>query len=126
MRVNDMSNNQRRVDELAAWAESDEPTVRPGATVLRGDAAQAAARALMQDATADDPSGRDMVARIARRGRPRLNPDLDPGQAGPLWNIRMPIDLDTAMRAQASTEGRPLSEVVRQAAAEYLATHHTH
>jgi hypothetical protein len=119
-----MTDDQRHVDELAAWAESDEPTVRPGATVLRGEAARAAARALLEEATADDPAGRELVERVRGRGRPRLNPSLDTGQSGPLWNIRMTVDIDAAMRAQAKSEGRPLSEVVRQAAAEYLAAHH--
>jgi hypothetical protein len=64
-----------------------------------------------------------MVERVRGRGRPRLNPALDPGQSGPLWNIRMTVEIDAAMRAQAKREGRPLSEVVRQAATEYLTSH---
>ena len=117
-----MSDDQRHVDELAAWAESDEPTVRPGAKILRGDAAVAAARALLEDASADDPAGRELVDRVRGRGRPRLNPDS--GQPTPVWNVRMTVDIDAAMRAQARREGRPLSEVIRSAAAEYLAAHH--
>jgi hypothetical protein len=36
----------------------------------------------------------------------------------------MPISLDPAMREQAKSEGWPLSEVVRQAAPQYLTAHH--
>lgn len=108
---------------LMAWAESDAPTIAPGAPALRGEAARGAARALLEAATADDPANRALVRRVAKRGRPPLNPELAPGQAQPTWNIRMPMDLDAAMRARAKAEGRHLSDVVRQAAAEYLAAH---
>jgi hypothetical protein len=117
------SNEQLREAQMMTWAESDAPTVRPGTPVLRGEAARKAARALLEEATNDDPPNRELVRRVARRGRPPLNPDLAPGQRQPTWNIRMPADLDAAMRARAKAEGRRLSDVVRQAAAEYLSAH---
>jgi hypothetical protein len=117
------SDEQLHEAQMMAWAESDAPTVHPATPVLRGDAARQAARALLESATSGDPQNRELIRRVARRGRPPLNPDLAPGHRQPTWNIRMPADLDTAMRARAKAEGRHLSDLVRQAAAEYLSSH---
>lgn len=69
-------------DDLAAWAESDEPLIRPGATILRGEAARAASHALLEAATEDDAEGRELV-RTATKGRPTLDPHA-PSGASPL------------------------------------------
>jgi Ribbon-helix-helix protein, copG family len=108
-------------DDLAAWAASDAPTVRPDATIYRGDAARAASRALLEEATEDDAAGRELL-RTATRGRPTLDPHAPTGES-PLWQVRAPKSLDQALRDLAKSEGRSFSEVVRTAAAEYLATH---
>ncbi|MFS0700274.1 ribbon-helix-helix protein, CopG family [Cellulomonas sp. 179-A 4D5 NHS] len=117
-----MSTEEDREAALSAWAASDAPQVHPGATTHRGEDARAAARALLEGATEDDPEGRELVRAARGRGRPRLNPDLEPGE-GPVWTVRTPVELDAAMRARAKAERRPLSEILRQAAAEYLAVH---
>jgi hypothetical protein len=108
---------------LSAWAESDAPQVHPGATMHRGEDARATARTLLEDAIEGDPAGGELVSTPRGRGRPRLNPELGPDERQPTWNVRMPLELDTAMRARAKVEGRPLSEVIRQAATEYLDAH---
>lgn len=109
-------------DALAAWAESYTPTLDPTNPPLRGADAAAAGRAMLEAATEDDPAAREQVRRAARGGRPSLDPQT-PGQVSPQWQVRAPRSLDTAMRAQAKAEGRSLSDLVRDAANQYLATH---
>ena len=109
-----------RYDDLAAWAESDEPAIRPDAVVHRGEAARDASRALLEAVTEDDPAGRETLRRAAR-GRPALDPATS--GASPLWQVRAPASLDQALRAQATAEGRTLSEVLRDAATAYLTEH---
>lgn len=114
---------QNHYDALADWAESDEAAIRPRDKVERGTPeGHARVRAMLYDATEDDPQGRALVERVARMGRPTLDPDA-PGAHSPQWQVRAPRPLDTAMRAQAKAEGRSLSAVVRDAASQYLATH---
>lgn len=108
-------------NDLSEWAESDEPTVRPGAKILRGEDARAASRALLEAATEDDPEGRALV-RGAATGRPSLD-SAAPAGTSPLWQVRAPKSLDVALRELAKAEGRSFSEVLRAAATEYLATH---
>jgi hypothetical protein len=107
-----------QTDALAAWANSDAPTVRPDAAVLRGDAARQASLALLLEATEDSPEQHETVRRAA--GRPALGGSSAAGPS-PLWSIRVPPDLDRAFRQLADRQGRDLSELVRQAAAAYLA-----
>ena len=110
-------------DALADWAESDEATIGPGDKVERGTPeAHARVRVMLYEATEDDPQGRALVEKVARMGRPTLDPDA-PGAHSPQWQVRAPRSLDTAMRAQARAEGRTLSDIVRDAATQYLATH---
>ncbi|MBD3780829.1 MAG: hypothetical protein IE923_16395 [Micrococcales bacterium] len=115
-----MTRDDERPGTLGEWAASDEPAVRPGAEVLRGAAARAASRALLEEAAADDAASRALVER-SRPGRP----PLEEGGVGPspTWRYRVPRSLDQRMRAQAAAEHRDLSEVLRSAAAEYLEAH---
>lgn len=110
-----------KYEQLAEWAESDAPTVRPDAEVHRGiPESRAAVRAMLDDA-AETAAEVDLVER-ASGGRPSLAADRPAGKS-PLWQIRAPRSLDEALRARADAEGRTLSEVLRDAASEYLATH---
>lgn len=110
-------------DKLAQWAESDAPSVRPGAVVRRGTPkSRAAALAMLQEAAGDDPAGSDLLERSSGAGRPSLAAN-GPAGTSPLWQIRAPRDLDAALRARADAEGRSFSEVLRDAATEYLAAH---
>lgn len=106
-------------DALAAWAESDAPTLHPGAVVHRGDAARAASRALLEDAAETDDE-REAIER-AKGGRPRLDPTAKPGKNSPMWNVRAPETLDADARARAAAEGKDLSALVRDAVQAYLA-----
>jgi hypothetical protein len=108
----------KKHDDLAAWAESDAPQVRPGAVVRRGQAARDAAAAIL-GAAAEDAADVAVIER-ARGGRPSLAADAPKGTS-PLWQVRAPEGLDAALRAQAEAEGRSFSEVLRDAAREYLA-----
>jgi|SRR5689334_3246892 Ribbon-helix-helix protein, copG family len=114
-----MNTNEDRSAELAAWAESDAPTVQPRTRVERGEAARESARAMLLAAAGDDPEARALIRRL-EPGRPGLDP-TDPG-AAPMWKVRAPRALDEAMRERAAAEGRSLSELLRDAAAQYLAS----
>ncbi|MCL2780859.1 MAG: hypothetical protein FWD74_05115 [Actinomycetia bacterium] len=110
-----------RYESLADWAESDDAVIRPGQTIERGSAeGRARVRAMLYEATEDDPAGRALVEKVARMGRPTLDPDAPRGPS-PQWQVRAPQSLDTAMRARARAEGRSLSDVVRSAATQHLA-----
>ncbi|PJI91039.1 ribbon-helix-helix protein, CopG family [Luteimicrobium subarcticum] len=106
--------------DYEAWAaqiETDQRPARPSSKALRGDAARAYARDLLAD-VAETPDEITAVERTA--GRPSL--DTSPGPS-PMWKLRAPKDLDTQVRALAAAQGRSVSEVLREAASEYLARH---
>lgn len=115
-----MTIDQKRYADLAAWAESDEPTVRPDAKIERGTPASRAEVTAMLLESADTDEDRAMIRRTA--GRPTLDPHAPTG-ASPLWQVRAPKGLDQAMRQLAHAQGRSFSAVLRDAAEEYLATH---
>ena len=114
--------DDERYTELAAWAESDAPTVRPGARIHRGSAALTAGRALLEDAASDDPASLALLQR-AGAGRPPLDRTDAGAGPSPVWNLRAPRALDTAMRDLARAQGRQLRDVLRDAAEEYVAAH---
>ena len=106
--------------ELMRWAESDEPTVRPGTVVKRGSQGRDEVHDMLM-AAANTDEERDMIRRTAG-GRPTLDPDADSGPS-PLWAVRAPQSLDTAMRSLARQQGRSFSAVLREAAQDYLTAH---
>lgn len=110
-------------EALAAWATSDAPTVQPGAEVHQGTTeSRAAALAMLLDA-ADAPADVATIERVtAVGGRPSLAAGR-PAGTSPLWQVRAPRELDAAMRARAADEGRTFSEVLRDAASQYLNAH---
>lgn len=110
-------------EELARWAESDAPEIRPGAVIHRGTPeSHAATRALLEDSLDITDSVTAELVRGSVGGRPSLAADRPAGKS-PLWQIRAPQALDDALRARADAEGRSISEVLRDAATEYLAAH---
>ena len=109
----------REAAEAAAWAESDERTIRPGAKAQRGtEETRAATRAMLTEAAADDPESAELLARVAG-GRPSLG-GTSPAGASPMWKVRAPADLDAAARQRAEAEGRSFSDLVRDAVTSYL------
>ena len=114
-----MTTDREYHEELMRWAESDEPTVRPGTVVRRGPEGRDEVHAMLMDAASTEQE-RDMIRRTA--GRPALDPDA-PGSPSPLWAVRAPQSLDAAMRSLAQRQGRSFSAVLRDAAQDYLAAH---
>ena len=109
----------REAAEAAAWAESDERAIHDDAKVQRGtEESRAATRAMLTEATADDPASAELLAR-ATGGRPSLG-GTSPTGASPMWKVRAPADLDAAARQRAQDEGRRLSDLVREAVTNYL------
>ena len=115
-----MTIDQKRYADMAEWAESDEPTVRPGVKIERGTPTGHAEVTAMLLEAADTEEDRAAVRRTA--GRPTLDPHA-PSGVSPLWQVRAPRSLDQAMRQLAHAQGRSFSAVLRDAAEEYLATH---
>jgi len=113
-----MTIDNKRYAEMAARFEADESPVRPGATVQRGAEAREEARTILLEA-ADTETEREHIRNLG--GRPALDPDAD--GPSPLWAIRAPQSLDTAMRTLAQKQGRSFSAVLRDAAQDYLAAH---
>lgn len=107
-------------EALAEWAESDEPTIRPGAAMHRGTPERHAAMLALLEAAAETPGEKALIDR-ARRGRPPLDPRATPGTTSPMWRVRAPEALNAAARARAASEGRDLSALVRDAVQAYLA-----
>lgn len=107
-------------DALAAWAESDEPTIQPGTTMVRGTPETHAAMRAMLEEVAETDEEKALLASV-RRGRPSLDPSAKPGTTSPMWRVRAPEDLNAAARARAEAEGRDLSSLVRDAVQAYLA-----
>ena len=114
------TNHQTDYDALAAWAESDEPTVRPGTKMVRGTPEGHAALRAMLEEGAETEEEKALLASV-RRGRPSLDPSAKPGTTSPMWRVRAPEDLNAAARARAEAEGRDLSALVRDAVQAYLA-----
>ncbi|MDR3202028.1 MAG: ribbon-helix-helix domain-containing protein [Bifidobacteriaceae bacterium] len=52
-------------------------------------------------------------------GRPSVDSDHAAGPS-PLWSVRVSKTLDQRTRHRAAFEGRPMTQIVRQAVAEYL------
>ncbi|PFG33037.1 hypothetical protein [Sanguibacter antarcticus] len=116
------TNPETDYDALAAWAQSDEPTIQPGTKMIRGTAADHDALRAMLEAGAETEEEKALLAR-ARRGRPSLDPTATPGTTSPMWRVRAPGPLDARARARAEAEERDLSALVRQAVEEYLTNH---
>lgn len=114
------STNTAEETALEQWAASDEPTVRDDAIVTgpTEEARDAMHQILMGAAF---PEQKEDIERAAKGGRPRLSP----GEGrSPLWRVRVPEPLDKDLHAAAEAEGRNFSDVLRDAAEEYLDHHH--
>lgn len=106
-------------EALARWAESDEPQIRPDAVIEKAtDEGRAEVLRMLQEA-ADTPAEQEAV-KAAAGGRPRLGAA---DEYTPTWRVRVPVSLDRALRARAAKEHRPYSELIREAADEYLRAH---
>ncbi len=95
-------------DAAADWAEK-EMTLKPSsATAPRGTAA------------AD--LGRGLIAR-ATGGRPALDPSAYPGKHSRVRQVRLPADLAGRLDALARAQNRRVSDLMRDALADYISTH---
>jgi len=117
-----MENDTEKYEALAAWAESDAPTIRPGAVIRHGSPElHAEMAAMLAEVVADDPESAAALERVTG-GRPTLAAGAPAGDS-PAWRVRVPRTLDEAVRARAAAEGRKISAVVREAVEEYMARH---
>ncbi|MFZ4892969.1 hypothetical protein ACL9RL_00805 [Plantibacter sp. Mn2098] len=112
--MSDMSKEeQARFAQLSDWAESD--AVFDGmthATVQHGDG-DSPGRALLAAALGSESA----VDRAL--GRPTLDQGR-PSGVSPVRHVRLPVELDEALKARAAAEHAKPSEIVRAALVAYL------
>lgn len=89
-----------------------------GGTVHHRAAAAAHGRALPEQA-----AGGPAEFEKALRGRPSIDPDAGPGEHSRVRQVRLPAAQNEQLDAVAASEGRRPSAVIRDAVAQYLATH---
>lgn len=100
--------DEKDYDAAAAWAEHDMIVKRGAASTLRGAAAAA--------------EGRELIER-SQGGRPSIDPAAAPGQESPVRQVRLPRALDEGLEALAESQHRTASEIMRDAISDYLAAH---
>jgi hypothetical protein len=109
---------EHEYEQAADWAEND-MTLKPrSATALRGSAAAELGRGLLSRATG---------------GRPALDPSSCPGEHSRVRQVRVrqvrvrqvrvPADLGARLDEVARAQNRRVSEVMRDALADYISTH---
>lgn len=103
--------------ELAARAEAGALLPKKG-TVRRGPAAAAAAQRALIDAAGTNDL--ESAVRVAK-GRPRLDATAP---ASHVWKVRPTPFLDEQVRLVAQERGISISQVVRDAVAQYVQTPH--
>jgi len=105
--------------EISGEAMLDALLETAPATILRGEAASAAGRALLQNAGLDTDA---FLAQASKGGRPRLDGGpTGQGARAPRVNVSIPPDIDERLEERAAQTGVSRSQLVRQALAAYLA-----
>ncbi|MGL4173651.1 MAG: ribbon-helix-helix protein, CopG family [Actinomycetota bacterium] len=94
-----------RYAALADWAEHDMTIATDDATILRGKAAAEFGQKMLEQAGA---------------GRPRLDPTEAVKGRSPRRQLRLPQALSDSVDQLATAQGRPASEVMREAISDYL------
>jgi len=101
-------NSDKEYYAAADWAEK-EMTLKPGSTA-----------ALHGTAAAD--LGRRVVER-STEGRPTLDPSANPGKHSRVRQVRLPSDLAGSLDTLARAQNRRVSDLMRDALADYVSTH---
>lgn len=113
-----MTNDKEHFDKLSEWAENEMELKPDSPTALRGPAAAAHARALMEEAGIGVAELNKLIG-----GRPALDPEAKPGSHSPKINIRVTEATNTLLKAEAKALGIKPSELVRRALTEWLESH---
>lgn len=113
-----MTNDKEHFEKLSDWAENDMELKADSTTALRGPAAAAHARALMEQAGIDVAELNKLIG-----GRPALDPDAKPGAHSPKINTRVTEATNTLLKAEAKALGITPSALVRRALTEWLESH---
>ena len=95
-----------RYNKLADWAESADRGIHPE----RGETGTEATR-----------SSRELIRRAG--GRPSVDPASEPGAVSPRRQVRLPRALSERVDQLADRENRSASDLMREAIAQYVATH---
>lgn len=104
----------------AEWAEHRAVLPERSSTAVRGAAAAASGRGLLERAL----GGADAVEE-ALRGRPKLDAGSPVGQHARQRQVRLPAELDAALESLAHRQERRVSDVLRDALSDYVHAHPT-
>lgn len=103
-----MKNIEKDFDAAAQWAELDIDLPKSSTTARRGDDAAAYGTSVLERALG---------------GRPSIDPQAAPGQHSKVRQVRLPQATNEQLDAVDLRQHRRSSDVMRDALAEYLATH---
>jgi hypothetical protein len=103
-----VTKDTKDIQRAAKWAEEDMALKPDSSTALRGAAAAAFGRELLEKATG---------------GRPSIDPNARTGQHSPVRQVRLPAEVNEQLAALAKAQHRRPSDVIRAALADYLAAH---
>lgn len=111
------THDEKYYEELAEAAERGEFTPVPG-TALTGEAARLSALAMLKAATGTDDY--DELVKMTR-GRRKLSEQNKKSAHSPVLHLRLPEDLNDAIRNLATQRGESTSEVARELLVKGLA-----
>jgi hypothetical protein len=103
-----MKNTEKDFDDAAQWAERDMNLPKNSTTARRGEDAAAYGQSVLERALG---------------GRPSIDPQAAPGQHSKVRQVRLPQAINEQLDAVARQQHRRTSDIMREALAEYLATH---
>lgn len=104
--------DEERYEQLSRFVESDDFDLPNGTVATPGHGDEPGRDFLAQYLTEDE------LRAASRRGRGR--PSLSGAGRSPSRQVRLPADLDALLVERAAHEGRPMSDVLREAVASYL------
>ena len=107
--------DQERARLASDCIESDDFHIPDHATITDGATAAAEGRALLEAAL----GGSEQLEHAISGGRPSLSGKNSTGPS-PKRQVRLPIELDTALTNRARAEAKTPSELIRVAVAAYL------
>ena len=111
--------SEQEYQAAADWAEHEMDLSQATSGAERRGAAAATHGRQMLEQAAGGPAELEKLV----RGRPSIDPAAGPGEHSRVRQVRLPAAQNQQLDALAASEGRRPSDLMREAVAEYLATH---